>query len=108
MKLQLVPARQGALWVRYGLRVFFRRPLAYCVLFGMCLFLAPLFLFAAARVPRSCMKVVVEPLCQASRSEAISGAWPMALDRSGAVSSAPEKTLSGTSLSALRRPSTWR
>jgi Subtilase family len=32
--------------------------------------------------------------------EAISGAWPVALDRSGAVSSAPEKTLSGTSLSA--------
>ena len=50
MKLRLVPARQGALWVRYGLRVFFRRPLAYCVLFGICLLLAPLFLFAAAPI----------------------------------------------------------
>jgi hypothetical protein len=50
MKLRLVPARQGAAWVRYGLRVFFRRPLAYCLLFGLCLFLAPVLLFAAAPI----------------------------------------------------------
>lgn len=50
MKLRLVPARQGALWVRQGLGVFFRRPLAYCLLFGLCLFLAPLLLFAAAPI----------------------------------------------------------
>jgi len=48
VKLRLVPARQGALWVRRGLRVFFQRPLAYCVLFALCLLLAPLLLFAAA------------------------------------------------------------
>ncbi|WP_372524624.1 BPSS1780 family membrane protein [Piscinibacter sp.] len=33
MKLQLVPARRGALWVRSGFRIFFRRPLAFCALF---------------------------------------------------------------------------
>lgn len=33
MKLRLVPARQGALWVRHGFTVFFQRPLAYSVLF---------------------------------------------------------------------------
>jgi hypothetical protein len=50
MKLRLVPARQGARWVRDGLRVFFRRPLGYCLLFGLCLFFAPLFLFAAVPI----------------------------------------------------------
>ena len=33
MKLQLVPARRGALWVRNGFRVFFQRPLAFSGLF---------------------------------------------------------------------------
>jgi len=38
MKLQLVPARQGALWVRRGFGVFFRRPLAFAALFTGFLF----------------------------------------------------------------------
>ncbi len=38
MKLQLVPARQGALWVRSGFAVFFRRPLAFAALFTGFLF----------------------------------------------------------------------
>jgi hypothetical protein len=33
MKLQLVPARQGAQWVRAGFAVFFKRPLAFAALF---------------------------------------------------------------------------
>lgn len=33
MKLQQVPARRGALWVRSGFRVFFQRPLAFSGLF---------------------------------------------------------------------------
>ncbi|QPC32668.1 hypothetical protein IS481_05795 [Caldimonas thermodepolymerans] len=33
MKLRLVPARQGALWVRQAFRVFFRQPLAFSALF---------------------------------------------------------------------------
>lgn len=35
MKLQLVPARQGLVWVRNGLRVFARQPLAMTGLFFM-------------------------------------------------------------------------
>jgi hypothetical protein len=46
MKLQQVPARQGALWVRQGFLIFFKHPLAFtallvCFLFGA-LFLATL------------------------------------------------------------------
>jgi len=38
MKLKLVPPRQGAVWVRQGLAIFFRRPLAFCVLFLVYMF----------------------------------------------------------------------
>lgn len=39
MKLHLVPARQGALWVRRGFAAFFRRPLVFAALFtGVMLF----------------------------------------------------------------------
>ena len=38
MKLQLVPARNGALWVRHGFTVFFKRPLAFAALFTGFLF----------------------------------------------------------------------
>ena len=33
MKLRVVPARIGAQWVREGLRMFFRQPLAFTGLF---------------------------------------------------------------------------
>lgn len=35
MKLQLVPAARGALWVRQGFGVFFQRPLVFAGLLGM-------------------------------------------------------------------------
>ena len=38
MKLQIVPARQGAQWVRAGFAVFFKRPLAYAALFLLFIF----------------------------------------------------------------------
>ena len=38
MKLQLVPARQGALWVRQGFAVFFRQPMGFAGLFAAFLF----------------------------------------------------------------------
>jgi hypothetical protein len=50
VKLRLVPARQGALWVRQGLGVFFRRPLAFCLLSALYLLLGPLLLFAPAPI----------------------------------------------------------
>jgi hypothetical protein len=48
MKLKLVQPRQGALWVRQGLAVFFRRPLAFCVLFLVYMLVGPLVMFAVA------------------------------------------------------------
>src|SRR5882672_9262154 len=33
MKLNIVPARNGTLWVRLGLKAFFRQPLAFTSLF---------------------------------------------------------------------------
>ena len=44
MKLRLVRARQGALWVRNGFRIFFRRPMAFAMLFTSFLFAALLLL----------------------------------------------------------------
>jgi hypothetical protein len=38
MKLQQVPARQGALWVRQGFLIFFKHPLAFSALFAAFLF----------------------------------------------------------------------
>lgn len=38
MKLRIVPARHGALWVRSGFRVFFRRPFAFAALFATFMF----------------------------------------------------------------------
>jgi len=47
MKLQTVPARQGAVWVRQGFRAFFRRPIAFAALFASFMFAV----FALALVP---------------------------------------------------------
>ncbi len=38
MRLQTVPARQGAAWVRQGFRAFFKRPLAFAALFASFMF----------------------------------------------------------------------
>ncbi len=38
MKLQTVPARHGALWVRQGFRVFFKHPMAFAALFAAFMF----------------------------------------------------------------------
>jgi len=48
MRLKLIPARQGALWVRQGLRIFFRRPLAFCMLFLIYMLIGPVVMFAVA------------------------------------------------------------
>ncbi len=37
MKLQLVPARTGLVWVRLGVRAFWRQPMALSVLFFLCM-----------------------------------------------------------------------
>ena len=40
MRLQTVPAGRGALWVQQGFRVFFKRPLAFALLFAASIMLA--------------------------------------------------------------------
>lgn len=47
LHLQTVPARNGVLWVRHGLKVFQRKPLALTGLFGMFMFLG----FALMLIP---------------------------------------------------------
>ncbi len=48
MRLKLVPPRQGMRWVRDGLRIFFRKPLAFCVLFLVYLLVGPMLLLAVS------------------------------------------------------------
>jgi len=48
MKLRIVPARQGAVWVRQGLRIFFRRPLAFGILLFIYMSVGPLLMFTVA------------------------------------------------------------
>ena len=48
MKLKLVPASQGLLWVRQGLRVFFMRPLGFCLLFFIFMLVGPPLMLAVA------------------------------------------------------------
>ena len=48
MRFRHVPARQGARWVREGLRVFLRRPIAFCVLVLIYLFVGSLVAFVVS------------------------------------------------------------
>src|SRR5262249_50984768 len=48
MRFRRVPARQGARWVREGLRIFMRRPLAFCVLFLIYLLAGSMLMLAVA------------------------------------------------------------
>ena len=47
MRLKSVPSRQGALWVKQGLRAFFKRPMAFTALFAAFMFIV----FVLALVP---------------------------------------------------------
>jgi hypothetical protein len=48
MRFRHVPALQGARWVREGLRIFLRRPLAFCVLFLIYLLVGPMLMLAVS------------------------------------------------------------
>lgn len=79
MKLQLVPARTGILWVKLGIQTFFRQPLALSGLFFMFLFAMSL----AGMVPviGLALALAVLPACtlglMAASKEASSGKFPM-------------------------------
>lgn len=78
MRLQTVPARQGAVWVRQGFRVFFRQPLAFAGLFATFLFAA----FVCALLPLigTFVAVALLPLVTAgfmiATRTALGGAYP--------------------------------
>jgi hypothetical protein len=48
MKLKLVPARRGVRWVRDGVAIFFRKPLAFCLLLLVYLLVGPMLMLAVA------------------------------------------------------------
>lgn len=79
MKLQILPARQGLQWVREGVRLFFRRPLALFGLFMLGLALAQLLLLAPVLGPFAA-SFIVPPvmlgLMMAAR-EVADGRFPM-------------------------------
>jgi hypothetical protein len=78
MKLKIVPARQGALWVRQGFRVFFRHPLAFSGLFAA--FLFGVFVLTLLPWIGSLLLLAVLPFTSLgfmlATREALAGRWP--------------------------------
>ncbi len=81
MKLQILPARTGAQWVREGLRAFFRQPLAMAGLFFM--FMAALSLAAFVPLIGGLLALVLVPALtvglMAATREIEAGKFPMPL-----------------------------
>ena len=79
MKLNIVPARTGVLWVRLGIRTFFRQPLALTGLFFM--FLAIMSLANLVPVVGLALTMALLPACtlgfMAATKEAEAGKFPM-------------------------------
>jgi hypothetical protein len=81
MKLNIVPARTGILWVRLGIRTFFRQPLALTGLFFM--FLAIMSVASLVPVIGLALTMALLPACtlgfMAATREADAGNFPMPL-----------------------------
>jgi hypothetical protein len=81
MKLQIVPARTGVVWVKLGIRTFFRQPLALSGLFFM--FLAVMSLASMVPVIGLALAMALLPACtlglMAASKEADAGNFPMPL-----------------------------
>jgi hypothetical protein len=79
MKLHLVPAKQGILWVKLGVQVFFRQPLAMCGLFFM--FIALVSVLSLIPFIGGLLALVVIPAAtlgyMAATNEAIKGKFPI-------------------------------
>jgi len=69
MKLKLVPPRQGIVWVKNGLRVFFMRPLAFCLLFLLYMIVGPSLMLAVAPLATIAFMLATQ--------EALQGRFPM-------------------------------
>jgi hypothetical protein len=79
MKLNIVPARTGAQWVREGMRVFLRQPLAFAGLFFM--FLAATAVAALLPVVGDALALALIPAVtvglMAATQQAVEGRFPM-------------------------------
>ena len=79
MKLHVVPARTGLLWVRLGIKTFFRQPLALTGLFFM--YMAAMFVLSALPWVGPALAAVLVPGCalgmMAAAQEASRGRFPM-------------------------------
>jgi len=79
MKLHLVPARQGALWARQGVRTFFQQPLALAGLFFM--FMAVMSLLSLIPVLGNVLALALLPGAtlglMAATEETTKGKFPM-------------------------------
>jgi len=79
MKLRMVPARQGAVWVKMGVRTFFRQPLALTGLFF--LFMAAMSVLSLVPVLGSVIALALLPAAtlglMAATQEASKGKFPM-------------------------------
>ena len=78
MKLQIVPASRGALWVRQGFRIFFSRPLSFMALFGVLLLgmlVAQLLPWIGALLFWACMPTVTLGFMLATQ-QSLQGRYP--------------------------------
>ena len=79
MRLQIVPARAGMQWVRQGVRIFFRMPLAFAGLFFM--FLAATALLSWVPVVGDVLALALMPAAtvglMAATQQALQGKFPM-------------------------------
>ena len=79
MKLNIVPASEGAQWVKLGIRTFFRQPLALSGLFFM--FMAIVSVLSIVPYLGSVLALVLLPACtlglMAASREAKAGKFPM-------------------------------
>jgi hypothetical protein len=79
MKLRMVPARQGAVWVKMGVRTFFKQPLALTGLFF--LFMAAMSVLSLVPVLGSVIALALLPAAtlglMAATQEASKGKFPM-------------------------------
>ena len=79
MKLQLVPARTGPLWMRQGMRVFWRQPIALSGLFFM--FMGLMTIISLFPLVGGVLAMLIFPACSlglmAATREALQGRFPM-------------------------------
>lgn len=79
MKLRIVPARQGAVWVKMGMRTFFKQPLALSGLFF--LFMAAMSVLSMVPVLGSIVALALLPAAtlglMAATQETTKGKFPM-------------------------------